>query len=86
MGKLSNVSMVYNVSDAAQRTLAASTTNPAALPMTRGRTPRLNATGQFVASDWYWGNTYQSQFELKNVVVNHQIVRVAGGVLAFPIL
>lgn len=86
MGKLSNVSMVYNLSNAAQTTLASAATNPTNLSMTRGRVPRLTTGGAFLPEDWYWGNTYQSQFELKNVVVNHQIIRISGGVLAFPVL
>ena len=86
MGKLSNVSMVYNVSNAAQTTLASAASNPTSAPMTRGRTPRLTTGSAFLPEDWYWGNAYQSQFEVKNVVVNHQIVRVSGGVLAFPVL
>jgi len=86
MGKLSNVSMNYNLSEAATTTLASASTNPTNLPMARGTTPRLTTGSAFLPADWYWGNTYQSQFEVKNVVVNHQIVRISGGVLAFPVL
>lgn len=86
MGKLSNVSMQYNISDAAQTTLVAQSNPSTASAYSRGRVPRLTTNGCYLPSDWYWGNAYQSQFEVKNVVVNHQIVRVSGGVLAFPVL
>lgn len=86
MGKLSNVSMQYNLSNDAQYTLNAATTNPTFAAYARGKTPRLTSAGTYIPSDWYWGNAYQSQFEVRNVVVNHQIVRVSGGVLAFPVL
>lgn len=85
MGKLSNVSMQFNVSDAAQTTLAAPL-NPSGYSYVRGQVPRLTTGGAFVPDDWYWGNAYQSQFEPKIVVVNHQIVRVSGGTFAFPVL
>lgn len=89
-GKLSNVSLTFNVSEAAQRTAAASVTGSRASATQNNTTAvgavRLNSSNQFLPGDWLWGNQMRNQFKAVVVGLNYQIIRVSGGTLGFGLL